>query len=183
MSKFKSLVVGEVLSETQYYKVEKIAGNRAQFLTDNGDRVVLDESYVNNLLASAQQFEKTEKVTKTALAEIFMKNARVAMTVQFNKQVKPEDVSKGIVALYDKMGIGMTKADFTKQVKKALNLKGEERVMVGRHYGTTDVNGRVHFIDMNVDKAAGKDYDTRQRLVDPRTLNYIIVNNVKYQVK
>lgn len=183
MSKFKNLKVGEVLSEAQYYKVSKIVGDRVQLTNDAGEAIVVDSSYVDNILASAQQFDSVEQVNKTTLAELFLANARVAMTVQFNKKVKPEDVTKGIVDLYDDLGIGMTKAGFSKKVKAALNLKGEERVMTGRHYGSHDVNGRVQFIDMNIDKAAGKDYDSRQRLVDPRTINYLIVNNVKYELK
>ena len=70
-------------------------------------------------------------------------------------------------------------------IKKAVKhgLEGEERVMIGRHYGASDDFGRVHFVDMEVVKDASKDYDTRMRLVDPRTLQHLIVNNVKYNLK
>lgn len=183
MPKFNQLKVGGVLSETQYYKVVDIKGDKVQLQNDEGTNIVVNDGYVENALNAADQFTKTEKVTKTKLAEIFMSYPRIAMTVNFNKQVKPEDVAKGIIDVYDDLGMGMTKADFGKKVKAALSIKGEERTMIGRHYGSKDVNGRVHFIDMNVEKAVGKDYDTRQRLVDPRTINFIIVDNVKYQLK
>ena len=76
----------------------------------------------------------------------------------------------------------MSEDAFKKAVSKAIDLKGEERTMVGRHYGTQDANGRVSFVDMEVEtKASG--YDARMRLVDPRTLNYLIVGGVKYVVK
>lgn len=183
MSKFKNLKVGEVLSETQYFKVEKMQGDRVQMITDSGDRVVVDSGYVDKHLASANQYEKTEKVTKTRLAEIFYENSRIAMTVNYNKQVDQNSVLDEITNIYDQLKFNMTKDDFKKEAKKALNLKGEERTMIGRHYGSHDVNGRVHFIDMEISRDTTKDYDTRQRLVDPRTLNFIIVNNVKYQSK
>lgn len=183
MSKFQNLKVGDVLSETQYYEVVKTDGNRVQLLNDEGENIVVNDQYVDHSLASSDQFDETKKVTKTELAEIFLGAGRTAMTVQYNKQVDPKDVQVGITGIYDNIGMGMTKEAFGKEVKKALNLKGEERIMVGRHYGTKDVNGRVHFIDMKAERKAGKTYDTRQRLVDPRTINYVIVGNVKYQVK
>lgn len=177
MAQFKKLVKGEVLSESQYYKVEKIAGNKVQLVNAEGKNIVVNDEYVNNSLSSAQQFEETKKVTKTELAEIFLQNSRVAMTVMFNKKLDSSKVTASISAIYDKLSLGMTQAAFTKQVKAVVNLKGDERVMVGRHYGNPDVNGRVSFVDMNIDSG------NPNRLVDPRTINYIIVNNVKYIIK
>lgn len=177
MSEFKKLVEGEILSESQYYKVEKIAGNKVQLVNGDGNRVVVDNEYVNNSLSSASQHVETKKVTKTELAEVFLQNSRVAMTVMFNKKLDNAKVTDNISTIYSKLSFGMTQADFTKQVKAVVNLKGDERVMVGRHYGNPDVNGRVSFVDMNVDKG------NPNRLVDPRTINYLIVNNVKYLIK
>lgn len=177
MSEFKKLVVGEVLSESQYYKVEKIVGSKVQLINGEGNRVVVDNNYVNQSLSSASQFTETKKVTKTELAEIFLQHSRVAMTVMFNKKLDNKKVTESISTIYSKLGIGMTQADFTKQVKAVINLKGDERVMVGRHYGNPDVNGRVSFVDMNIESG------NPNRLVDPRTINYLIVNNVKYLIK
>lgn len=77
----------------------------------------------------------------------------------------------------------MSESDFKKAVNAAIEFKGEERTMKGRHYGATDPGGRYHFVDMEQENDSSKDYDTRNRLVDPRTLNWLIVNGVKYQVK
>ena len=55
--------------------------------------------------------------------------------------------------------------------------------MKGRHYGNIDDLGRIHFIDMEVEKGDNPDYDGRSRQVDPRTIQYLIVNNVKYTLK
>lgn len=177
MSEFKKLEVGEILSESQYYKVEKISGNKVQLVNDEGNRVVVDDKYVNQSLSSASQYSETKKVTKTELAEIFLQNSRVAMTVMFNKKLDNKKVTDSISTIYGKLSFGMTQADFTRQVKAVINLKGDERVMVGRHYGSPDVNGRVSFVDMNIEKG------NPNRLVDPRTINYLIVNNVKYIIK
>ena len=177
MSKFSNLKVGDVLSETQYYKVEKIQGNRAQLQNDNGESIVLNDGYIDNLLSSANQFDKVEKITRTALAEKFLEFSRVAMTVMFHKKVDPKEVTQSVSSIYGELNMGMTEAQFQKKVKNVLNLKGEERVMVGRHYGNVDVNGRVTFVDMNVTTG------NPNRLVDPRTIDYLIVDGTKYEVK
>lgn len=181
---FKNLKIGEVLSETQFYKVEKVVGNKVQLKTDDGQSIVVDSVYVDNLLDSASQFDKVEKITRTELTEKFLASTRIAMTVNFNKQVKPADVKAAIVDLYpNKGGKLMSESDFKKAVAKAIDLKGEERTMIGRHYGVQDSNGRVSFVDMEVTKGTNPAHDARLRLVDPRTLNWAIVNKVKYEVK
>lgn len=174
---------GDILSETQFYTVADARNGRLTLKTDSGDTVTVDDNYAQTLLSSANHFDATTKVTRTELTDIFLNHSRVAMTVNFNKQVKPEDVVDNIAGLYPKLSMGMTEDDFKKKVKQQLSLKGEERTMVGRHYGGQDVNGRVNFVDMELEKDSSKDYETRLRLVDPRTLNYVIVAGVKYVVK
>lgn len=182
MSKFKNLKPGDVLSETSFYKVEKVVGNRVQLQVDNGDSVVFDQGYVDNFLASADQFSKEEKVSKTELTEIFLSYPRTAITVNFNKQVKEADVAKEIQEAYE----NSNPKEFSTKMKQALKkgLAGEARTMIGRHFGTQDEFGRVQFIDMSIDRDFSKPtYDNRQRQVDTRTLNWAIINDVKYVVK
>lgn len=189
MGNFKGLKVGEVLSETQFYKVEKIVGDKVQLKNDEGQNIVVNSDYVDNQLSSSTQFTESKAVTRTEMAELVIASARTAMQLSYNKQVKEADVvaelEKEIATAYN----NSTPSQFTVAVKKAVKastkktLQGEERIMTGRHYGTKDDFGRLHFIDMEQDKDASKTYDTRQRLVDPRTLNWAIVSGVKYTIK
>lgn len=182
MSKFDKLVQGNVLSETAFYKVEKVVGNKVQLQMDNGESVVLDKGYVDSFLTSAEQFSKEEKVSKTELTEIFLSYPRTAITVNFNKQVKEADVAKEIQEAYENSNPKEFSAKMKQAVKKGL--AGEARTMVGRHFGTQDEFGRVQFIDMSLDRDFSKPtYDSRQRQVDTRTLNWAIINDVKYIVK
>lgn len=183
MSKFNNLQQGEVLSETQFYTVVKKQGDRVQLATDDGNNIVVDKNYVNEMLSSAAQFTDTKKVTRTELTHIVLSYPRIAMTVHFNKQVKEADVKKALYNLYPNKGKIISQKDFEKQVRSALSLKGEERVMKGRHYGNTDNNGRIQFIDMGLGTKQAGANDARQRLVDPRTLNWAIIDGVKYVVK
>lgn len=173
--------IGQKLSESQFYSVVKIVGDKMQLVNDNGENIVITKEYAEKCLNSAHNFSKEEKVTKTDLANLFLSNSRIAMTVCFFKQVKEADVVSEIVTEVS----GAKIADIEKAIKKGVKkaIIGEERIMIGRHYGSTDEFGRVHFVDMEVVKDSSKSYDTRMRLVDPRTICWLVVNNIKYILK
>jgi hypothetical protein len=180
MAKFNKLVKGEILSESQFYKVLDMKGSRVQLENDLGEKIVVDSDYVDKCLQSATQFSSEEKITRTQAAETFLQNSFQAITVCFNKKVKDSEVVTELLETFE----NSTPKDLPKSVKASVKkaLQGEERVMSGRHFGATDDFGRVYFIDMNEDKGTG-DYDGRQRLVDPRTINWFIVDGTKYVTK
>lgn len=179
---FKKLTVKEVLSETQFYSVEKIEGDRVQLKNDEGKMIVVDKAYVEGCLTSALQVEKEETMSRTEVSAIFQTCAAVAVTVNFNKQVKEADVAKEIQEAYE----NSTPKEFATKMKKSIKkaLEGEERTMTGRHYGKMNELGRIQFIDMKTGpRDESKDYDTRMRLVDPRTINWFICRGIKYIAK
>lgn len=168
--RFKELKKGEVLSETQYYTVEKTSDDKVQLKNDLGENIVVDSKYVESCLNSASQYSTEKKVTKTEIANLFINNPLIAMTVNYNKQLDVNEILDDLVGETNKTKI------------KNL-LKGEERTMIGRHFGEISDLGRVQFVDMEITKDTTKSYDNRLRQVDPRTLNWIIVKNTKYIVK
>jgi len=93
MAKFNELKAGDILGESQYYTVEKIAGERVQLKTPTGS-VVVDKGYVETYLDSANQFTSESDATKTQLADIFINNPRIVMTVAFFKQDKDADLGE-----------------------------------------------------------------------------------------
>jgi len=189
--KISSLNPGAVLSELSFYRVKEVRGKEVILLDDRDNEITLNDKYVEQLLSSADYFSKEEKKTKTELAELFIKSSRVAMTVAFFKA----DQNK------TKKAIAEETAKWTKEVKEAFLNKGESalaefaskpvldyvpgglRVMKGRHYGDIDDLGRVHFVDMEIQNKPGTSTDARMRLVDPRTIQYLIVGGVKYSLK
>lgn len=181
MTTFKNLKPGTALSESQFYVVEKVSGDKVQLQTDNGGHVVVDKAYVEGYLFSADQYTETKTVSRSEAAAILLSNPSVVMTVNFNKQVKDADVVKEIMSAYEDSTPKTMETAVKKAVKKALT--GEERTMIGRHFGDLNDLGRINFIDMQVPKEAGKTYDTRIRQVDPRSVNYLIVRGVRYNVK
>ena len=187
MTKFKDLKAGEKLSETSYYSVVKTAGDRVQLRTDNGTDVILDKAYVEGFLSSASQYDSEIEKSKTEMAALFLSSPGVAMTVNFNTQVKEKDALEQLYELYpNKGGKLASEADFKKKAKEVISsvIVGKERTMVGRHYGSANEFGRVSFIDMEIEKDTTKpDYDSRTRQVDPRTINWMIIRGTKYKTK
>lgn len=188
----KNLKKGDIFSETQFYIVKDVKSDHAVMTDELGNDVALNNNYINDLLKSADQFNTTVKKTMTELADLFLNNKGVAMTVCFTKKAEKK-TAKDFKAEV---------AQWTENVKQSFldnGIKGlenyattpvneykpaEERVMKGRHYGHMNDLGRIDFIDMEQPKGVdGKGGDTRMRQVDPRTIRYIIVDNVKYELK
>lgn len=185
---FSNLNKKTKLSETQFYSVKSINRNDVDLVNDYGEEITLTKEYVEQLLVSSDQFGETKKMSRTDMINLLHTSTNVICTVNFNKKVDEKEVLKQLNDLYpNKGGKILSQADFEKAVKKNLSdaLTGEERTMVGRHYGRTDEFGRIKFIDMEAPGAYDevKDADSRQRLVDPRTINWFILRGVKYEVK
>ncbi len=173
--------------KTERDSVIKVAGERVQLRTDGGENVVLDRGYVESLLSSASQYEKEEVKTKTEMANLFLSSREVAITVNFNTQVKEKDAVDQLKDIYPNKGGKMSsEADYMKKVSEIISsvITGKERTMVGRHYGSQNEFGRVNFIDMEIDRDMTKpEYDSRTRQVDPRGINWMIIKGVKYKTK
>jgi hypothetical protein len=180
-NKFANLKEGEILSETQYYTVIKVSGNRVQLQNDKGELIVVDNDYVNSCLNSADQYKEEKIVSRTELTQIFLNHPYTAMTANFNKKVDEKDVLKEILDTYANASPKEVEKKFKSTIKKAL--QGEERTISGYHSASVDEFGRINFIDMKIERSSAKDYDNRIRLVDPRTLNWVITKNTKYKIK
>lgn len=186
MTKFSNLKEKDKLSETQYYSVVKIQGDKVQLVNDFQELIVVDQGYVETCLISANQFEETKAITRTEMASLFITSSGIVLTVNFNKQVEEKTAKSQLYELYaNKGGKILSEADYKKSVDKIIKsvIVGEERTMIGRHFGSLNEFGRVQFVDMELDKDPAKTYDTRLRQVDPRTINELIVRGVKYTIK
>lgn len=179
-TKFSRLKKGDVLSETQYYKVVAIVGSDIQLLNEGGEDIVVNAEYINSCMTVADHFNSTEKKTRTELAQLFLSHPYTAITVNFNKQVKSKEVTQEIVNLYKNTSPAKIEAELTKTINRAL--EGSERTARGWHTGHVNEFGRVEFIDMDKDRGTGT-YDGRLIQVDPRTLNWLIIKDVKYITK
>lgn len=189
----KNLKVGEILSETAFYVVKSVKRDGSvEVVDDNGNEIILGKGYVDSdILSSAETFTGTEEKTATELAEIFINSPRIAMTVEFYKKDKPKTKTqfKNEVQTWTENVKNEFLANGVSALEKYATqpvlpyTPGELRIMKGRHYGSLDEFGRVHFIDMEEEKGNKPDFDARTRQVDPRTLVSVTVGGIKYTKK
>ena len=142
---------------TEYFKIQNLEGKT---WTITADIVEAEFSF-------ADQFETTETVSRTRAIEVLTENPYRSITISFRKKVDHKEVAKELAKGQEQL----TKRQWTKKVKDLL--AGEERTMEGYHTGTFDEHRRLRFNE------SGKG----ARLVDPRTVDWMIVGRTKYKVK
>lgn len=189
--KVEDLKSGAILSEISFFKVKEVKASSVIVSDEHGNDIEISHEYVEQVLISADYYVTEEKKTMTELAEIFISNPRIAMTVAFFKKDKEktkkayEAEKKALIQKVQEARVSDVPILLDEMIENPLSrvIPGELRVMKGRHYGNVDELGRIQFVDMEQAKEPGKDYDSRLRQVDPRTIKYLIINKVKYILK
>lgn len=191
--KVQDLKQGAVLSETAFYVFQSFdkSTGLALLKNDDGREVKIGAKYVEELLESADYFEREEELNQTDLITKFAESRRMAITVHFVKkgsEKSPTKFKKEVKEAVDKViNAKVTEVEklmtdyLTNPIEKFL--PGEPRTASGRHYGIPNEFGRYPFIDMAKDKGTNPAHDGRTIQVDPRTLEWIIVDKVKYKLK
>jgi len=159
--------IGDVWTRHDSGKVVGIRGHKIDLKNDNGDTWEISDSLVAKQFSFANQSDEEIKVSRTEMINILKDKKMTAMTVVYDKKPKESEVAKILAT-----GQGdMAPRTWTSFVKKAI--AGEERTMIGYHYGVMDDFDRLKFIEH------GKGH----RLVDTRTLKMLRVNRVTYVLK
>jgi len=181
-----NISIGDYWSRFSYGIVIDTNGQNLRIKNEDGFEWNIANHVVEQEFTFHNKYEVTEEVTATKLEEIFRNSVRIITTVCFNKQPKQSDVADKIKDLYPNKGgaVGIkSKSDFEAEAESIAKLVtiGEERIIIGRHYGKAGSGGRVQFID--IEARFNDDADKGFRQVDPRQLNWIIVSGVKYILK
>lgn len=168
-----ALKPGDKWSRHSYGQVVRANRQSVVVKNDNGLEWTIDDNLFEKEFNVADQFQTVEKVSRSEMVEKIVGAARLIMTVHFRKKPEHKTLVEAVTRLLD--------GDLDRPKPRALSklLKdttaGEERTMVGRHYGTSDDFGRLQFTAM---EAGGG-----LRLIDPRTVEWAIIDNVKYELK
>lgn len=163
---------GEVTAfDGVYYTIKNEAGKEWQIAKE-----IFDDEF-----KLSHQYEDTTLMNRTSIIDVFKQSARTVMTVTFRKKPKNSDLVDYVAALCDH-GNGLpeelqtAKGEFSRRKlasKLAEFTAGEQRTMTGRHVNVQDDNGRFNFYEVGVGN----------RLIDPRTIESIIVDGRKYIVQ
>jgi hypothetical protein len=171
-------------SETQFYKEVKRAGNRVQLVNQKGENIIVEKEYLD-VINSHDRVKTEEKISQTDIFNIIMANPKTVMSVYY--QTKDEKKLVRDLKAEKDAKIKEIQSAKVSDVEKLLSdlidnpiltfTPGKMRLMKGYHFGHQDERGRIQFKDMeevNPELLKG---------VDPRTLEYAIVNNIKYVKK
>ncbi|WP_373478321.1 hypothetical protein [Geminocystis sp.] len=176
----EKIEVGEHLAEIQYYQVVKVNSKTIKVVSDKGVESNIDKDLVLEMY-SASQYQIEKYITRTEVNNILANIGQQIFTVNFNKQVKQDDIkNKLLTAIKDEEGNPLTYEQIEKNLKKIskeLN-KGEERTLIGYLLEINNEMGRSSAIDLEIERG-----QNRLRQIDHRTINYLIFKNTKYLVR
>ena len=168
--------VGERLALFSYYKVDTIDSQWVHCTDEHGTQVRIGRPIVDSSMVSTTQFSKTTKVSQTRMAQIIEGLGQIPFCVCFNKKVEANAVADGLDG-----------EDLSSQAKRRKLVKtlmtGEERIMHCRLHRSIEDEvemelGRYRVIDLEA-SAPGK---PEQRLVDTRTIKWVVADGVKFTV-
>lgn len=173
------LKVGDHLSETQYYEVIERESKRIKVRNERGYEFFIGHEIIEEGMFSANQFEEKITVTRTRLCEILENAGDSIFTINFHKQLKEKDVVDEILAALEEAGDTEVTKALTTKIKGAVKkgAKGEARTLIGYLVQTEAKMGRSQVIDLQAPR------NRRYRLVDHRTINWLVLKNVKYVAK
>lgn len=170
------LEVGDHWSRNSYGKVVAVTHDEVVVENEQGTRWALDSALFEAEFTAADQYATVEKVSRTEMVQKIIGSARVAMTIFFRKKPEHKDLVDTVESLLSSNAKAPTRRKLSSLLKDAT--AGAERTMVGRHYGTTDEFGRIQFLDV-----IGASSGPGMKTVDPRTVEWAVIENVRYELK
>lgn len=172
-TEFANLKVGDRLSETQYYEVLEVDGTKVKVRNERGFEFGVSSAIIEEGMYSANFFNETKKVTRTALVNILEDAGDTIFTVNFHK--KPDETTVMDVLKKCQIGDLHDNAKLKKLTEQLIH--GESRTLTGYLLHTEPKMGRSQVVDLT------KSGPHNSRLVDHRTINWMIYKSIKYEVK
>jgi hypothetical protein len=120
---------------------------------------------------SGTLFESEEKVSRTEMVEILLNAKECVFTVTFRKKVQAKDIEDILSSIKSDAEL-KNKKDLAKQLSE-----GQETTITGYLVKAEEKLGRSTIIDL------AQDFNKGWRQVDHRTIEELIIKNVKYTLK
>lgn len=204
MKEIKQLKVGDVLSESSHYVVQRIDGSVVYVKHyESGDTVRLGNEYIEGYVESADEVVEEVEVTKEdkrdgtkGIRSIFEGiHTPQVFTVCFKKQDKPKTKKRFDEEVENRIDSFIKAVEKAKAQKKSISSvargyftdlalnpiltyeEGEDRVLRGYKVQFESRDGRYNCIDMDIDG------ENNVRPVNINTIKWLIYDGVKYIVK
>jgi hypothetical protein len=181
---------GNIYSLTSYWTVKDVqVGGKIVLEDANGREAVANENALNEAFVSGDNFKTEEKINKTDLQPIILKNKNTAMTINFNKKLESKSKKQYEQDLLDQAELIKNKI-LTEGLNKVVEILRnpitdtkpiENRTMRGYHNSDNlNSNGLLDFIDMEAKDSSNK-FILKQANISE--IKWAIINDVKYTVK
>jgi hypothetical protein len=160
----KNLKEGDYLSRISYCKVIK-KNKDSNFSVENENKYSwnISSNIVEREMIPISHYHTIHKKTMTELATILINAGNIGLTICFEK--KPQE--KNIENILNSNNVS------NKEMSKKL-LKGDIRVMLCRLINAEPLLGRSRVMDLEINE---------KRLIDHRTIKWIVYNYNKYELK
>lgn len=199
--------VGDVLSESSHYVVERIIGDTIQLVHhESGQHISIDRGYVRSFLHSADEVNEEVEVTKEdkkdgtpGIRTIFEGiHSGQVFTVCFKKQDKQRSKKAVNADIEARTEAFVAAIDRAKAQKKSISdvarkhfsdlmlnpilgfEEGEDRVLRGYKVQFESRDGKYNCVDMDIERT---EKESGVRPVNINTIKWLIYNGVKYIVK
>ena len=168
----KQLTPNQYLSQTSYFHVLAINGDRITVDNSHGNQMYVSKDIIEKM-DSGDHFAKEVSMNMTGLADLLFNVGDTVLTCKFKKQPNKESAEE----VLEKVKF----SDLKDQKKLATLVKGivegDECTITGHLVKVENSLGRSTVIDLNAKS------DSKFRQIDHRTIEYIIFKNAKYVLK
>jgi len=171
----EALQEGEWLSGNIYYQIQRAVGTSHSVKDSFGRELSVSDQVLADEMISAAQFDATLAVSRTEMVEKLVAAGACVFTIRFRKQLTGADLS---AALEQEDDYGSQPAAKRVKVCTQALKAGEMRTLTGYLRNTEHTMGRSNVIDLDVDPS-----QHRERQVDHRTVEELILKRVKYVLK
>lgn len=172
----EQLIVGQFLSRVSYVKVKDISDASIIVENESGFSWKIAKPIVEKEMVSAHQIDEEQSMTRTEVVKRLQSAGDTIFSVCFCKKITEKPIAERLATI-DPGDID------TPKKRRALAkefLSGETRILVGYLYKSEPEMGRSVVIDLEIED---KNLDTKKRLVDHRTIEWLVLNKTKYVVR
>jgi hypothetical protein len=169
----KDLKADQWFSSIIYNKVTKVDEYYVHVENQYGVRYMVEKSLTESESHSASQYTEEKRITRTELVDIFENANDTVFTVNFI--TKPTE-EKAKQLLNNLNGNDLNNPAGIRKLAQDI-IQGHESTIVGHLTSSEPKMGRSSVIDLNLPRA------NNVRMVDHRSLNWLIYKNTKFVVK
>ncbi len=165
----------QYFSRVSYVKINEIQDDVVVVENQFGFTWKIAKQIMETEMVSACQVDEEKNVTRTEIVNKLLHAGDTIFTIHFSKKNTENAVADRLESVtMDDLQPPRKRRALAKEL-----LEGSERTLIGYLWNAEPEMGRSRVIDLEIDGSL----EQKKRLVDHRTIHWLILNRVKYVVK